>query len=97
MEKRGRLRHYRIKALKETLLIAMVSLILFYIGIKLDNSILFELLSNLKNELLIIGVILFFIWYSIIYGVNYIYGEMDLRSKSDKKYWKGASIQILVF
>lgn len=86
MEKRGRLRHYRIKALKETLLIAMVSLILFYIGIKLDNSILFELLSNLKNELLIIGVILFFIWYSIIYGVNYIYGEMDLRSKSDKKY-----------
>lgn len=86
MEKRGRLRHYRIKALKETLLIAMVSLILFYIGIKLDNSILFELLSNLKNELLIIGVILFFIWYSIIYGVNYIYGEMDLRSKPDKKY-----------
>lgn len=86
MEKRGRLRHYRIKALKETLLIAMVSLILFYIGIKLDNSILFELLSNLKNELLIIGVILFFIWYSIIYGVNYIYGEMDLRSKKDKKY-----------
>ena len=86
MEKRGRLRHYRIKALKETLLIAMVSLILFYIGIKLDNSILFELLSNLKNELLIIYVILFFIWYSIIYGVNYIYGEMDLRSKKDKKY-----------
>lgn len=86
MEKRGRLRHYRIKALKETLLIAIVSLILFYIGIKLDNSILFELLSNLKNELLIIYVILFFIWYSIIYGVNYIYGEMDLRSKKDKKY-----------
>lgn len=86
MEKRRRLRHYRIKALKETLLIAIVSLILFYIGIKLDNSILFELLSNLKNELLIIGVILFFIWYSIIYGVNYIYGEMDLRSKKDKKY-----------
>lgn len=97
MEKRGRLRHYRIKALKETLLIAIVSLILFYIGIKLDNSILFELLSNLKNELLIIYVILFFIWYSIIYGVNYIYGEMDLRSKKDKKYWKRANIQILVF
>ena len=62
-----------------------VSLILLYTGIKLDNSIFFKLLSSIENGVLIICSILFFIWYCIIYGVNYAYGEMDIKTKKENR------------
>ncbi|SCG97969.1 MULTISPECIES: hypothetical protein [unclassified Romboutsia] len=85
MEKIYRLKQYGLKALKETVIIVLVSLILLYLGLKLDNSIILDLLINFKNIVLIAGIVLFVIWYFIILGVNYIYGEMDIRSKKNKK------------
>ncbi len=85
MEKMYRLKQYGLKALKETVIIALVSSILLYLGLKLDNSIILNLLINFKNIVFIAGIVLFVMWYSIIFGVNYIYGEMDVRSKKNKK------------
>ena len=85
MEKMYRLKQYGLKALKETVIIALVSSILLYLGLKLDNSIILNLLFNFKNIVFIAGIVLFVMWYSIIFGVNYIYGEMDVRSKKNKK------------
>ena len=90
MEKMYRLKQYGLKALKETVIIALVSSILLYLGLKLDNSIILNLLINFKNIVFIAGIVLFVMWYSIIFGVNYIYGEMDVRSKKIKSKLKAS-------
>lgn len=83
MEKSERKKYYRLKALKESSMVFSIILILFVLVMKFDNSIFSVLLSNIGFKATIPILVLLFICYTVVYAVNYAYGEMDIRVKKD--------------
>ena len=83
MEKSERKKYYRLKALKESSMVFSIILILFVLVMKFDNSIFSVLLSNIGFKATIPILVLLFICYTVVYAVNYAYGEMDIKVKKD--------------
>lgn len=85
MEKSERKKYYRLKALKESFMIFSIILILFVLAMKFDNHIFYVLISNMGFKFIIPIIFLLFICYTLVYAINYAYGEMDIKVNNDEK------------